>query len=135
MVCSGIVFRHVLHFLSSSILSRTRNAVILRIRDRGNGFSSGNWIDPLAVANFERSFAKAFTAVQEPSLAAAMQWPSEGLPDNPRRWLTQVTFRRMADHIRSESARRRRESEVAQVAQVAAHTTESTVIETAPQED
>ncbi len=104
-------------------------------QSRGNGFSSGNWIDPLAVANFERSFAKALTAVQEASLAAAMQWPSEGLPDNPRGWLTQVAFRRMADHIRSESARRRRESEVAQVAQVAAHTTESTVIETAPQED
>jgi len=107
----------------------------LRIRGRGNGFSSGNWIDPLAVANFERSFAKALTAVQEASLAAAMQWPSEGPPDNPRGWLTQVAFRRMADHIRSESARRRRESEVAQAAQVAAHTTESTVIETAPQED
>ncbi len=58
----GIAFRHVFHFLSSSILSRTRNAVILRIRGRGSGFSSGNWIDPLAVANFERSFAKALTA-------------------------------------------------------------------------
>jgi hypothetical protein len=58
----GIVYRDVIHFLSFSILSRTRNVVILRISGRGSGFSSGNWIEPLAVANFERSFAKAFTA-------------------------------------------------------------------------
>jgi RNA polymerase sigma factor (sigma-70 family) len=77
-------------------------------------------------------FAAAEDAVQEASLAAAMQWPREGIPANPRAWLTQVAFRRMADHIRSESARRRRESEVALEA---ANTTEPTVVETAPQED
>jgi len=74
-------------------------------------------------------FAAAEDAVQEASIAAAMQWPLEGTPDNPRAWLTQVAFRRMADHIRSESARRRRESEVALEAP------ESTTIEAAPQED
>jgi RNA polymerase sigma factor (sigma-70 family) len=74
-----------------------------------------------------RDFAAAEDAVQEASLAAALQWPREGLPDNPRAWLTQVAFRRMADHIRSESARRRREGEVA--------IPESAAIETAPQED
>lgn len=60
-----------------------------------------------------RDFPAAEDAVQEASLAAAMQWPTEGLPQNPRAWLTQVAFRRMTDHIRSESARRRRESEAA----------------------
>ena len=60
-----------------------------------------------------RDFAAAEDAVQEASLAAATQWPRDGLPDNPRAWLTQAAFRRMADHIRSEAARRRRESEVA----------------------
>src|SRR5262249_18985395 len=79
-----------------------------------------------------RDFAAAEDAVQEAALAAAIQWPREGLPDNPRAWLTQVAFRRMADHIRSESARRRRESEVALEA---AHTSEATAFETAPQED
>jgi len=79
-----------------------------------------------------RDFAAAEDAVQEASLAAAMQWPREGPPDDPRAWLTQVACRRMADHIRSESARRRRESEVALGA---AHTRESTAIETGPQED
>jgi RNA polymerase sigma factor (sigma-70 family) len=58
-------------------------------------------------------FAAAEDAVQESLLAAATQWPREGLPDNPRAWLTQVASRRMMDHIRSESARRRRENEVA----------------------
>jgi RNA polymerase sigma factor (sigma-70 family) len=77
-------------------------------------------------------FAAAEDAVQEASLAAAMQWPREGLPDNPRGWLTQVAFRRMADHIRSESARRRRESEVAMEA---AQTTGPSAVETSPQED
>jgi RNA polymerase sigma factor (sigma-70 family) len=81
-----------------------------------------------AVVKRFRDFAAAEDAVQEASIAAATQWPRDGLPDNPRAWLTQVAFRRMADHIRSESARRLRESE-------AAHTTESTTIEGAPEED
>jgi RNA polymerase sigma factor (sigma-70 family) len=79
-----------------------------------------------------RDFAAAEDAVQEASLAAAMQWPRAGSPANPRAWLTRVAFRRMADHIRSESARRRRESEVAQAA---ALPPASTVIEAAPPED
>ena len=61
-----------------------------------------------------RDFAAAEDAVQEASLAAVMQWPREGVPQNPRAWLTQVAFRKMTDHIRSESARRRRETEVAE---------------------
>jgi RNA polymerase sigma factor (sigma-70 family) len=55
-------------------------------------------------------FSTAEDAVQEALLAAATQWPGEGLPDNPRGWLIQVASRRMTDHIRSESARRRREA-------------------------
>jgi len=77
-------------------------------------------------------FAAAEDAVQEASLAAAMQWPREGLPDNPRAWLTQVAFRRMSDHIRSESARRRRESDVAMEA---SQTIGPSAVETSPQED
>jgi RNA polymerase sigma factor (sigma-70 family) len=79
-----------------------------------------------------RDFAEAEDAVQEASLAAAMQWPREGLPENPRAWLTQVAFRRMADRIRSESARRRREGEVALDA---ALTTEPITMETPPEDD
>jgi RNA polymerase sigma factor (sigma-70 family) len=52
-------------------------------------------------------------AVQEALLAAAMQWPTEGVPDNPRTWLTAVASRRLIDAWRSESARRRREETAA----------------------
>jgi RNA polymerase sigma factor (sigma-70 family) len=48
-------------------------------------------------------------AVQEALLAAATQWPADGVPDSPRGWLIAVANRRLVDHIRSESARRRRE--------------------------
>jgi len=65
-----------------------------------------------------RDFSAAEDAVQEASLAAALQWPTDGVPVNPRAWLIQVASRRMADHIRSESARRRREYEVARDAEL-----------------
>jgi RNA polymerase sigma factor (sigma-70 family) len=60
-----------------------------------------------------RDFPAAEDAVQEASLAAARQWPLDGVPENPRAWLTQVALRTMADFLRGESARRRRESEAA----------------------
>jgi RNA polymerase sigma factor (sigma-70 family) len=60
-----------------------------------------------------RDFAAAEDAVQEALIAAAMQWPQEGVPENPRAWLTQVASRRMIDHVRSEQARRDRETAVA----------------------
>ena len=55
-------------------------------------------------------FAAAEDAVQEALVAAAQQWPRDGVPDNPRGWLIQVAARRMTDHMRSETARRRREA-------------------------
>ena len=58
-------------------------------------------------------FSASEDAVQEALIAAAQQWPSEGLPENPRGWLIQVAVRRMTDHRRAESARRRRENQVA----------------------
>ena len=66
-----------------------------------------------AVMRRFRDFAAAEDAVQEALLAAALEWPQQGLPDNPRGWLIQVAGRRMMDYLRSEEARRRRESEVA----------------------
>jgi len=68
------------------------------------------------VARRFRDFAAAEDAVQEASIAAVMEWPRDGVPENPRAWLTQVAFRRMTDQIRSESARRRREIELAEEA-------------------
>src|SRR5688572_31615426 len=57
-------------------------------------------------------FSAAEDAVQEALLAAALQWPEQGVPDNPRAWLIHVAARRMTDHIRAELARRRRETVV-----------------------
>ena len=59
-------------------------------------------------------FAAAEDAAQEASIAAVMQWPQIGIPENPRAWLTQVAVRKMTDHIRVEAARRRRETELAE---------------------
>jgi RNA polymerase sigma factor (sigma-70 family) len=52
-------------------------------------------------------------ATQEALLAAALQWPREGTPDNPRGWLITVAARRLMDAARSEQSRRRREDRVA----------------------
>jgi RNA polymerase sigma factor (sigma-70 family) len=51
-------------------------------------------------------------AVQEALLAAAQQWPAEGVPANPRGWLITVASRRRIELLRNETARRRREEAV-----------------------
>src|SRR6266550_7856730 len=66
-----------------------------------------------AVARRFRDFSSAEDAVQEAMIAAFTQWPQEGVPENPRGWLIQVASRRMTDLVRSEIARRQRETAVA----------------------
>jgi RNA polymerase sigma factor (sigma-70 family) len=56
------------------------------------------------------TFETAEDAVQEALLAATIQWPVEGVPDNPRGWLLTVASRRLTDQLRSEVARHRRET-------------------------
>jgi RNA polymerase sigma factor (sigma-70 family) len=53
-------------------------------------------------------------AVQEALIAAVTQWPSQGVPEQPRSWLLTVASRRLIDEIRSESARRAREDRSAE---------------------
>jgi RNA polymerase sigma factor (sigma-70 family) len=48
-------------------------------------------------------------AVQEALLAAAIQWPRDGLPTNPKGWLITAASRRRIEMWRSDSARLRRE--------------------------
>jgi RNA polymerase sigma factor (sigma-70 family) len=55
-------------------------------------------------------FAASEDAVQEALLAAATQWPDEGLPEHPRAWLIHVAARRMTDQLRTDIARREREA-------------------------
>jgi RNA polymerase sigma factor (sigma-70 family) len=80
---------------------------------------TGAWVEDLlrelapqvlgAVVRRYRDFPAAEDATQEALLAAAVQWPDNGLPDDPRAWLIRVASRRMIDQIRSDEARRRRE--------------------------
>jgi len=58
-------------------------------------------------------FADAEDAVQEALLAAATQWPAEGVPGNPRGWLVTVAARRLSDIWRADAARRHREDRAA----------------------
>jgi RNA polymerase sigma factor (sigma-70 family) len=51
-------------------------------------------------------------AVQEALLAAARQWPADGIPDQPKNWLITVAARRRVELLRNETARRRREEAV-----------------------
>ncbi len=52
-------------------------------------------------------------ATQEALLAAAVQWPGDGQPGNPRGWLVAVATRKLLDQVRSEQSRRQREERVA----------------------
>ena len=56
-----------------------------------------------------RDFGDCEDAVQEALIAAAKQWPEQGLPENPRGWLITVATRRLTDQVRSDTARRLRE--------------------------
>jgi RNA polymerase sigma factor (sigma-70 family) len=88
-----------------------------------NGQTPETTIEPLlrelapqvlgVVARRFRDFSSAEDAVQEAMLAAFKQWPQEGIPENPRGWLIRVSLRRMTDTVRSEMARRQRETAMA----------------------
>ena len=57
-------------------------------------------------------YADCEDAAQEALAAAAEQWPTEGMPDNPRGWLVRVASRRLVDRVRSDRARAAREETV-----------------------
>jgi RNA polymerase sigma factor (sigma-70 family) len=63
-----------------------------------------------AVARRHGRFDLAEDATQEALIAAARQWPVEGVPDNPRGWLIAVATHRLIDALRAEAARTRREA-------------------------
>lgn len=56
-----------------------------------------------------RDFSGCEDAVQEALLAAASQWPAQGVPASPVGWLVRVATRRITDEVRAETARRMRE--------------------------
>jgi RNA polymerase sigma factor (sigma-70 family) len=68
-----------------------------------------------AVVRQHGDFDAGEDAVQEALLAAAVHWPRDGLPVNPRGWLIQTAVRRLTDRRRSDQARRRREEAAARL--------------------
>jgi RNA polymerase sigma factor (sigma-70 family) len=66
-----------------------------------------------ALVRRSQDFAASEDAVQEALIAAAEQWPREGVPDQPLGWLIRVALRRLTDALRSEISRRNREAAVA----------------------
>ncbi len=64
------------------------------------------------LARRHQGFDTCEDAVQEALLAAATQWPVEGVPDNPRGWLLTAASRRWIEIWRTDTARRRREDAV-----------------------
>jgi len=62
-----------------------------------------------ALVRRHRRFDACQDAVQEALLAAARQWPQQGVPQEPLGWLVAVATRRLIDEFRSDSARRARE--------------------------
>ncbi|MFE0422640.1 RNA polymerase sigma factor [Streptomyces sp. NPDC058953] len=80
-------------------------------------------------------FDLAEDAVQEALIAAARQWPDEGVPANPRGWLIRVAARRQVDLLRADEARRRREESAATLAPRDAHTAPAPGEDRAPSDD
>lgn len=70
----------------------------------------------VAVVRRHGGFDACEDAVQEALLAAAVQWPAEGVPDNPKGWLITTASRRRIEMWRSDSARKRREESVVALA-------------------
>ena len=58
-------------------------------------------------------FDAAEDAVQEALLAAARQWPVDGLPDNPKAWLITIASRRLVDRLAQRPGPADRETRVA----------------------
>jgi RNA polymerase sigma factor (sigma-70 family) len=69
----------------------------------------------VAVVRHFGDFDAAEDAVQEALLAAATQWPVDGVPDNPRGWLVTVASRARIAAWRRDTARERREETVARM--------------------
>jgi RNA polymerase sigma factor (sigma-70 family) len=88
-----------------------------------------------ALARRYRDFAAAEDATQEALLAASTQWPLEGVPDNPGGWLYKIALRRLRDHVRSETARRRREEQMAGEFAIEEMLTQSTEEDFEPDQD
>jgi len=65
-------------------------------------------------------FEYAEDALQDAFAAALIQWPGEGIPDNPRAWLVEVGRRKAIDRIRRRTSWQNKQRELAAEAVIAA---------------
>jgi RNA polymerase sigma-70 factor, ECF subfamily len=65
-------------------------------------------------------FEYAEDALQDAFAAALIQWPGEGIPDNPRAWLVEVGRRKAIDRIRRRTSWQDKQRELAAEAVIAA---------------
>lgn len=68
-----------------------------------------------ALSRRHDNFADCEDAVQIALVAAAEQWPHDGIPTNPAGWLLRVASRRLIDQIRADASRRAREEKAARL--------------------
>ena len=87
------------------------------------------------LARRHADFAAAEDALQEALIAAATQWPQEGLPNSPHGWLYQVATRRLVDQTRGDVARRRREDAAASELQAGELAVAAADDDVAPEQD
>ncbi|WP_248960194.1 RNA polymerase sigma factor [Sphaerisporangium perillae] len=66
-----------------------------------------------ALVRHHGSFDACEDALQEALVAATTQWPTQGVPTNPKAWLITVASRRFIDRYRSDAARADRERALA----------------------
>src|SRR5690348_10511902 len=68
------------------------------------------WPAVASVTRLVGDLATAEDAVQDAVLAATVQWPREGVPDNPRAWLIGAARHKALDAVRRDTRRREKES-------------------------
>src|SRR5712692_9151994 len=75
------------------------------------------WAAVAAISRRTGDLEIAEDAVQEACAAAVAQWPTDGVPPNPRAWLIATAWHKAVDLLRRESVRAAREAQAAAAAQ------------------
>ncbi len=97
----------------SAVLRTVAPQALAALMRRYGNFAGGHQRGNFAGGDQRGLFGTAEDAVQEAMLAAAQQWPTQGMPANPRGWLITVASRRLIDWHRRDQTRRSSEAAAA----------------------
>jgi RNA polymerase sigma-70 factor (ECF subfamily) len=67
------------------------------------------------------SFDLAEDAMQDAFAVALANWPAQGMPANPRAWITAVAQRKLIDYVRRDHTRRDKQDDLARETEAARH--------------